>query len=148
MFDFLNRLNGDQVVGVVGILAGMVALVVLILMVARWAIHSSREQAALKRDMLARGLPVDDIERLCLSNGQRLARLDADRQTKEAQIAADLKRDMLSRGASPDQVLVMAEATALADAIANMVHDNAIDRNAVANLINIVLRRYAEREAV
>jgi hypothetical protein len=66
--------------------------------------------------------------------------------------AADLRRDLLARGLSVEEIECLvrgeaaeprahAEATALANAIANMVHDSELDQDAVVGLLEVFLKR-------
>src|SRR5262249_36916958 len=68
MFEILNRLSGEQVVVLALILAGAVVLVALIVVGFWSSLHAAKLQAALKRDMLERGMSVEDILRLTESN--------------------------------------------------------------------------------
>jgi hypothetical protein len=54
--------------------------------------------------MLARELSVDEIDRLTVPASVRQAQIDAERQVREAQVAADLKRDLVSRGMSIEEI--------------------------------------------
>jgi hypothetical protein len=118
-----------------------------------WAVQWGRVrraeiEARVKQDMLARGLSVEEIERLSTADSVRQARIAADAQVKEAQIAADLKRDMLARGLSVEEVERLLtpkspavsrrreEANALASAIVKMVEgEGNLDFEAVAGLL-------------
>src|SRR5262245_15274192 len=126
MPDFLQRMDGGEILGLVAILGGVLVVIVAIVMGVWSSIHWAAHQAALKREMLARGMSIDDIERLTMTSEERQAQLKADRKVREAEIAAGLKRDMLARGAPAEQPPESAtntpsrieeEASALADTI-------------------------------
>jgi hypothetical protein len=150
MSEILNRFSAGELVGITGVLGLFVLLLVLIVMGFWRSMHAAGLQAGLKRELLARGLSVEEVERLTLSEDERRARLDAEQKVRQAQVAADLKRDLQARGLSAEQIRqltensteqVNAEANALADVIVSMVHDGELSRDAVANLLTLVLKR-------
>jgi len=154
MFELLQSLPAGAVLGIVAILGGTLVLVVLIFMTQWRSVREVRLHADLKRDLLARGLPVDEIERLATPAQVRLAQIEADRRTKESQLAADLRRDLVARGLSVEEVERLAgaagqtsaggasrEAQALADTICSMVHEGGLDRDAVAGLIDMFIKK-------
>jgi hypothetical protein len=155
MFDLLQRLDGGEILGLVAITGGVLVAVIAIVMGVWSSMHHASHQTALKREMLARGMSIDEIERLSLSEEERKARLKADQKVRKAQIDADLKRDMVARGVSVGEVQQLTgsgakpeeEAMALADTIVRMVRDGELDRNAVARLIAMFLKRDRDRES-
>src|SRR4051812_10734571 len=104
MFDFLHRLNGGEILGLAAILGGAFVLALMIVTIGWSYLRSVRLTADLKRDMLARGMSVADIERLSLSETERAALVEADQAVRKAQVEADLKRDMLARGVPIEQI--------------------------------------------
>jgi hypothetical protein len=151
MFDLLKQMDGGMVLALCIILCLSVVFIVWIL-ASTWAsMHATAKLTALKREMLARGLPVAEIERLSLTESERLTRDEADRKLREAQMAADFRRDLLARGLPVEQVLQMVpgaavkagtDAGVLADTICAMHSATAgLDRDAVANLIEAFMRR-------
>src|SRR5437762_10284333 len=105
MFELLQRMNGGELLGLCGILAVALVLCVLILVIGWASMSATRQQTTLKREMLERGMSVDDIERLSMSEAARQERLEAELKVRETQIAADLKRDLLARGLAVEQVM-------------------------------------------
>ena len=147
MDEILNRLSGEQILLLVFVLAVAVVAVVAILMGTWTSMHGTKLHAALKRDMLERGMSVEDICRLTESNLLlQQERIAADQAVRLAQIAAEEQR-ALARGQAADEPGVSEQAAALADAIANMIHGNVIDRDAVARLIAQALKRRGKNAA-
>jgi hypothetical protein len=158
MPEFLQRLSGAEVVGLISIVSATIVLCILILTIGWATMHATKVQAALKRDMLARNISVEEIERLTQSDQIRLTALQAEERNKQAQIYADLKRDLLAKGLPVEDVIRMtggsvpgapneskthADAACLAGAIAQMVKGagSSLDEDAVAQLIELALRR-------
>jgi hypothetical protein len=138
----------------IAIVVGLVVAIVVPVCAAQWArVRRAEAEARVKQDMLARGLSVEEIERLSAPANVRLAQIDADRRVREAQVGPDLTRDMLARGLSVEEIkrlttetgagLHCEEAGVLADAIVNMVQGEQweLNRNAVAGLIEMFLKR-------
>ena len=150
MFELLQRLDGGEMLGLVAILGGVLIALFGIVMGTWYSMHWASHQNALKREMLARGMSVDEIERLTLTEAERLCKLKGDRKAREAEIAADLKRETIVRGVPIEQAQQPApctdaqieeESKALADTIVRMVHDGELDRNVVARLISTFIKR-------
>jgi hypothetical protein len=168
MPEFLGTLSGGGIVALVAIISAAIVLCVLILTVGWARTHRTTVQAALKRDMLARNLSVEEIERLTQSEQLRLSCLEMDQRTKQAQITAELKRDLLARGTpveevirittagvtavarAPGQSTAESEAESLAGVIVQMVKGAmaSLDENAVAGLIELYLRHNESQPAV
>ena len=149
MFALLDRLDGGETVGLIAILAGAAVIALLIVVIGWGTTSAAKHHVALKRDMLARGMSVKEIEQLTMSEATRLAQLQSEQKVREAQIAADLRRDLLARGLPAEQVAQLApslapgsDAAVLADTICSMGGGN-LDRDAVARLIEAFLRRGA-----
>jgi hypothetical protein len=104
------------VIIVAGIVVAIVVPIVVPICVGQWArVRRVEAEARLKQDMLARGLSVEEIERLSTSEGLREtqivydnkvrdAQIAADAQVKRVQIDADLRRDMLTHGLSVEEI--------------------------------------------
>ena len=104
MFAFIERLNGGEMIAVIAILSGA-GVVALGILVSGWnSATAARQQVDLKRDMLARGLSVQEIEQLTMSESARHVQMEYDHSIREAQVAADLKRDLVARGLPIEQV--------------------------------------------
>jgi hypothetical protein len=98
------------------IVAGLVVVIVVSVCATQWAnVRQLEADARLKQDMLARGLSVEEIERLTTTEALRQARIAADSKVREAQIVADTqikqmqldadqKRDMLAHGLSVEEI--------------------------------------------
>jgi hypothetical protein len=141
----------------IAIVAGLVLVIVISVCAVQWArVRRAEAEARVKQDMLARGLSVEEIERLSTPASVRQAQIAADAQVKEAQLAADLKRDMLARGLSVEEVERLLtpkspavsrrreEANALASAIVKMVEgEGNLDFDAVAGLLATFLEKDA-----
>jgi hypothetical protein len=145
MFAFIERLNGGEMIAVIAILSGA-GVVVLGILVSGWnAATSARVQADLKRDMLARGLSVQEIEQLTRSESARQTQQEYDHIIREAQVAADLKRDLVARGLPIEQVAHVnasaADVGVLAETICALAEAGDLDRRAVARLIETFLKR-------
>ena len=170
MLEFLRTLSAEVLLGLFAIL-GLVVVITLSVFVSQWRkARTDKLHANLKRDLLARGLSVDEVERLTTPAGVQEARIAADSkvqqaqiaaemEVKEAQIAADLKRDMLARGLSVADIerliagkdvaegrRAQEEAGTLAVTIANMVHDGELDPGAVAALLKMFLKKIAGKD--
>ena len=149
MFALFERLNGGETVGVVAIAAGALVLALGIVVIG-WASASAKgHEATLKLQMLQRGLSVQDIEQLTMSESARMVRMQAEQRLREAQIAADLKRDLIARGVPPESLRFVPSATpeadahALAEAISAMVQEGVLEPGPVAALICAFLQRSA-----
>src|SRR5262249_17851590 len=145
-------------------LAGIVGVVVMLtpaVLVGQWRkVRSAKIDADLKRDLLARGLSVEEVERLTApaslreiplhaDTKVRQEQLAADPRVKQAQVAADLQRALLARGLSVEEVRRLQaaggaeeppereEARALANAIVNMVPEGVLDSDAVQGLLEV-----------
>ncbi len=143
------------VTGVVGIVVVIVGPICAV----QWArVRQAEADAQVKQDMLARGLSVEEIERLSTPASVRQAQIAADSKVREAQIAADLKRDMLAHGLSVEEVERLVtpksaavsrpreEANALASAIVQMIEgEGHLDEDAVAGLLALFLDKEATR---
>jgi len=145
MFAFIERLNGGEMIAVIAILSGA-GVIALGILVSGWnSATAARQQGDLKRDMLARGLSVEEIERLTLSETALQAKLEHDHHIREAQIAADLKRDLVARGVPLEQVAHVnasgADVNVLAETICALAEAGTLDRKAVARLIESFLKR-------
>ena len=89
----------------VAIVVGLVLVIVVPVCAVQWTrVRQVEADARVKQDMLARGLSVEEIERLSTPASVRQAQIAADKAVREGQIAADLKRDMLARGLSVEEV--------------------------------------------
>lgn len=158
MLELLNRFDGGELLGLAGILGGVLIALIAIVMGVWHSMHATSHLNTLKREMLARGMSIHEIERLTMTEAERLARMESDRVAREAEIAGDLKREMIVRGVPVEQIRELTtgttpqieeEAKALADTIVRMVHDGELDRDAVARLIAMFMRRCATpRESV
>jgi hypothetical protein len=157
---FLGTLSGAQVVALIAIISGAMVLCILILTIGWAKVHGTKVNVALKRDMLARNLSVEEIERLTQSEQLRLSCLEMDQRAKQAQITADLKRELLSKGMPVEEVIRIttagvsvaaraagqstaeSEAQSLAGVIVQMVKGAmaSLDVDAVAGLIELYLR--------
>jgi hypothetical protein len=163
MLEFLSSRSPAELLGLMAIL-GLVVVVTLAVLLSQWRkVREGRLKADLMRDLLARGLSVEEVERLstparvreaqiAAESKVRQAEIDADTQLKAAQMATDLKRDLLARGFSVEEIERLvpgeaaeprahAEASALANAIANMVHDSELDQDAVVGLLEVFLKK-------
>jgi hypothetical protein len=152
MLELLQSLSGLQLIGLAAIL-GLVVILTPTLMISQWRKASqARRDANLKRDMLARGLSVDEIDRLTVPVSVREAQVEADSRVREAQIDADLKRDLAARGLSVEDIQRLTSqqdekhrvnevAGALAGATVNMVQDGALDYDAVEALLATFLEK-------
>ena len=60
-WSWLNKLNGEDVTGVVSIVCFFAAVTVFVLCWTVCKVHKTRSDAALKRDLLDRGLSADEI---------------------------------------------------------------------------------------
>jgi len=143
----------------VAIVVGLVVGIVVPVCAVQWArVRKAEADARVKQDMLARGLSVEEIERLSTPTRVRQAQIEADKDVREAQIAADLKRDMLARGLSVEEVERLLpprspavsrpqeEAKALASVIVKMVEgEGNLDEDAVARLLALFLDKEATR---
>jgi hypothetical protein len=148
MDEILNRLSGEQILLLVFVLAVAVVAVVAIVMGTWTSMHGTKLQAALKRDMLERGMSVEDICRLTESNLLlQQERIAADQAVRLAQIAAEEQRALARGQAGDGEPGVSEQAAALAETIANMIHGNVIDRDAVARLIAQALKRRGKSAA-
>jgi hypothetical protein len=140
----------------IAIVAGLVVVIGVTVCAVQWArVRQAEADARIKQEMLARGLSVEEIERLNTPASVRQAQIAADAQVKEAQIAADLKRDLLARGLSVEEVERLLtpkppaggrrqEANALASAIVKMVQgEGTLDEGAVAGLLATFLEKDA-----
>jgi hypothetical protein len=108
MLDLLQRLSGLELLGLALVL-GVVAISLLAVFMAFWrSLREAKVNAWLKRDMLARGMSVDDIERLTAPASVREAQIQAEMHVREAQINADLKRDLQARGLSVEEIQCLA----------------------------------------
>src|SRR5262245_47784879 len=115
MLEFLQSLPAGVLLGLAGIV-GLVVVVTPAVLVGEWRkVRAARIEADLKRDLLARGLSAEEVERLTTPTKLHEARAAADAQVrqaqvaadsavKQAQVAADLKRDLLARGLSVEEV--------------------------------------------
>jgi hypothetical protein len=155
MLDILQGLSGAELVGLVAILGASLVLSLLILVVGGNALYEKKLRAVLQRDMLARGLSLDEIERLTLSESERAARIRADQKLREARVAAELRRDLLASGLSIEEVLRLApeggpredtRAQVLACTIIGMAADASLDEDALADLIELFLKRCESRK--
>jgi hypothetical protein len=108
---FLGTLSGGGIVALIAIISGAVVLCVLILTVGWAKMHRTRVQAALKRDMLARNLSVEEIERLTQSDNVRICALQQEERKKVMQMQADFHRDLLAKGLPIDEVMRIAAAS-------------------------------------
>jgi hypothetical protein len=146
MFAFIERLNGGEMIAVIAILSGA-GVVALGILVSGWnSATNARQQADLKRDMLARGLSVQEIEQLTMSETARQAQQEYDHRIREAQVGADLKRDLVARGMPIEQVAHVTAASGadvgvLAETICALAEAGTLDRKAVARLIETFLKR-------
>jgi hypothetical protein len=145
MFAFIERLNGGEMIAVIAILSGA-GVVALGILVSGWnSATNARQQADLKRDMLARGLSVQEIEQLTMSETARQAQQEYDHRIREAQVAADLKRDLVARGVPIEQVAHVnasaADVNVLAETICALAEAGTLDRKAVARLLDTFLKR-------
>jgi hypothetical protein len=153
MIEILQRLSGLELLGL-AVTLGLVVVLTPTLALAQWRVAGeAKRNASLKREMLARELSVDEIDRLTAPAAVRQAQIDADRRVREAQIAADLKRELVARGLSAEDVqrltLKKGErvgasegADALAGAIVKMVQgEGHLDRGAVAGLLALFLEK-------
>jgi len=145
MFAFIERLNGGEMIAVIAILSGA-GVVALGILVSAWnSATAARQQADLKRDMLARGLSVQEIEQLTRSESAREAQQEYDHRIREAQVTADLKRDLVARGMPVEQVAQVnasaADVSVLAETICALAEAGDLDRKAVARLIETFLKR-------
>ena len=157
MLDILKGLSGGELVGLVAILGGSLVLSLLILVLGWNSLCEKKLRVGLQRDMLDRGLSIDEIERLSLSESERLAHAKADQKVREARVAAELRRDLLARGLSVEEVLRLApegdpleekNAQVLASAICGMSPDACPDEEALAGLIEQFLKRCETRTDV
>jgi hypothetical protein len=164
MLEFLQGLPAWVILCLAGI-AGLVVMVTPAVLVGQWRkVRTAKIDADLKRDLLARGLPVEEVERLTTPARVHEARVAADAQVRQAQIAADkavkqeqmdadLQRDLLARGLSVEEVKRLQsadaaedtrdreEATALANVITSMVQDGELNTDAVAQLLEVFLKK-------
>ena len=73
--EFIRKAGGGEMIAVIAILSGA-GVVALGILVSAWnSASAARQQADLKRDMLARGLSVQEIEQLTMSESAREAQL-------------------------------------------------------------------------
>jgi hypothetical protein len=145
MFAVFDRLNGGELIAVVAILSGA-GVVALGILVNGWnSLNAARQQTDLKRDMLARGLSVEEIERLTATELVRREQQEYDHRIREAQVAADLKRDLVARGIPLEQVAHVnasaADVNVLAETICALAEAGTLDRKSVARLIETFLKR-------
>jgi hypothetical protein len=164
MLEFLQSLPSGVLLGLAGIL-GLVVVITPAVLVSQWRLaRVAKLDADLKRDLLARGLAVEEIERLTTparlrerriaeDSRMRQAQIAADSAVKQAQVDADLKRDLLARGLSVEEVKRLQsadsaeecperkEVRALANAIAKMVQEGELNCDAVADLLEIFLKK-------
>ena len=164
MLEFLQSLPAGVLLGLAGIV-GLVVVVTPAVLVGEWRkVRTAKLDADLKRDLLARGLSVEEVERLTTparlhearvaADAQvRKAQIGADIELKQAQVAADLKRDLLARGLSVEEVKRLQsadpagepperdEARVLANAIASMVHEGELNTEAVVELLEVFLKK-------
>jgi hypothetical protein len=170
MLEFLQGLPAGVLLGLAGII-GLVVMVTPAVLVGQWRqVRAAKIDADLKRDLLARGLSVEEVERLTTSVRLRESRIhadtkvrqeqiDADSRVKQAQVAADLQRDLLARGLSVEEVKRLQaaggaeepaereEARALANTIVNMVHEGELNGDAVQGLLEVFLRKARATQA-
>ena len=157
MIELLQKLDSPQLLGLTAVL-GCVVVLVPTLMLYQWRKASEvNRNATLKREMLAKGLSVDEIDRLTAPASVRKAQIAADSSIRQAQIAADLKRDLVARGLSVDDIkgltgeeddqrgLIHEEASALASAIVKMAPPQTLDLGTVARLLTVFLEKDASR---
>jgi hypothetical protein len=164
MLEFLQSLPAGVLLGLAGIV-GLVIVVTPAVLFGEWRkARTAKIDANLKRDLLARGLSLEEVERLTTPTRLREARINADTkvrqaqitadsEVKQAQVAADLKRDLLARGLSVEEVKRLEseeevgeppereEARALANAISWMVHEGDLNTEAVQELLEIFLKK-------
>lgn len=149
MFALFERLDGGETVGMVAIVAGALVLALGIVVIGWASVSANGRQAALKLEMVQRGMSVQEIEQLTLSEPARMTRIQFEQRVREAQVAADLKRDLLARGVPPESFHFVASASpeadaqALAEAICAMVQDGVLEPLPVAALIRAFLQRSA-----
>ena len=145
MFALIEQLNGGEMIAVIAILSGA-GVAALGILVSGWnSANATRQQADLKRDMLARGMSVQEIEQLTMSESARHVQMEYDHSIREAQVAADLKRDLVARGLPIEQVAQVnasaADVGVLAETICALADAGDLDRKAVARLIETFLKR-------
>jgi hypothetical protein len=66
MLDFLANWSPEEIMGFVAIVGGLLAIVSCVGLISWCVIRNAQIAADLKRDLVQRGLPVDQIERLIL----------------------------------------------------------------------------------
>jgi hypothetical protein len=164
MLEFLQSLPAGVLLGLAGI-AGLVVMITPAVLVGQWRkVRTAKIDADLKRDLMARGLSVVEVERLTTPARVHEEQIAADLQVrkaqiaeeselKRAQVAADLARDLVARGLSVEEVKRLQsseatedtrdreEATALANVIASMVPDGELNTDAVAQLLEVFLKK-------
>jgi hypothetical protein len=156
MIELLQKLDSPQLLGLTAIV-GLAVVLAPTLMLYQWRKGGEvNRNAALQREMLAKGLSVDEIDRLTAPASVRQAQIGADSRIRQAQIAADLKRDLVARGLSVDDIKGLTgeeddrrglheEASALANAIVKMAPPHTLDLGAVARLLTVFLEKDARR---
>jgi hypothetical protein len=89
MLDFLGSRSAAEILGLMAIL-GLVVVVALAVLLSQWRkVREGRLKADLMRDLLARGLSVDEVERLSTPVSVREAQIAAESKVRQAEIAAD-----------------------------------------------------------
>jgi hypothetical protein len=156
MIELLQKLTGPELLGLTAILC-LALILAPTLMLYQWRkAGEANRNTTLKRELLAKGMSVDDIDRLTAPASVRQAQVDADISIRKAQIAADLKRDLLARGLSVADIKGLTserdahlglgeEASALANAIVEMAPAGALNQSAVERLLTVFLEKDARR---
>jgi hypothetical protein len=156
MIELLQKLDSPQLLGLTAIV-GLAVVLAPTLMLYQWRKRGEvNRNATLKHEMLAKGLSVDEIDRLTAPASVRKAQIAADSGIRQEQIAADLKRDLVARGLSVDDIKGLTgeeddrqglheEASALANAIVKMAPPQTLDLGAVARLLTVFLEKDARR---
>jgi hypothetical protein len=142
------------------IVAGAVVSIVAPICVVQWArVRRVEANARLKQDMLARGLSVEDIERLNISEDLRKTQITADKQVREAQIAADtemkrvqvdaeLKRDLLAQGHSVEEVVRLTMSSPAASPMSPAASQSRPDALVLATAMDCMVQTGEDTKAI
>jgi len=74
MSDFLSRFNGGELIGLVAVAGGLLCAIVGILSGSWQKVRKAEIAAALKQDMLNRGMSAEDIRTVMEAGGNRFGR--------------------------------------------------------------------------